>query len=95
MDIHEEMKAPFREQPRRAHLECFFSESLMQGRWQLLRLLRQEGHMVQMSFSAFEYAGKRKQARRERFLAEMEQNVRACKPAKAARAEYFAHTSQC
>lgn len=51
--------------------------------------------MNQMSFSAFEYAGKRKQTRRERFLAEMEQNVRACKPAKAARAEYFAHTSQC
>jgi len=29
--------------------------------------------MSQMSFSDFEYAGKRKQTRRERFLAEMEQ----------------------
>lgn len=28
-----------------------------------------------MSFSDFEYAGKRKQTRRERFLAEMEQVV--------------------
>ncbi len=28
--------------------------------------------MSQMSFSDFEYAGKRKQTRRERFLAEME-----------------------
>lgn len=31
--------------------------------------------MSQMSFSDFEYAGKRKQTRRERFLAEMEQVV--------------------
>ena len=31
--------------------------------------------MSQMSFSDFEYAGKRKQPRRERFLAEMEQVV--------------------
>ena len=31
--------------------------------------------MSQMSFSDFEYAGKRKQNRRERFLAEMEQVV--------------------
>ncbi|MGF7111576.1 hypothetical protein QF017_001061 [Pseudomonas laurylsulfatiphila] len=31
--------------------------------------------MSQMSFSDFEYAGKRKQARRKRFLAEMEQVV--------------------
>ncbi|MBK4989221.1 transposase [Pseudomonas sp. S36] len=29
--------------------------------------------MSQMSFSDFEYAGKRKQTRRQRFLAEMEQ----------------------
>lgn len=29
--------------------------------------------MSQMSFSDFEYAGKRKQTRRERFLAEMDQ----------------------
>jgi IS5 family transposase len=29
--------------------------------------------MSQMSFSNFEYAGKRKQTRRERFLAEMDQ----------------------
>ncbi|KOG03623.1 Transposase family protein [Pseudomonas syringae pv. aceris] len=28
--------------------------------------------MIQMSFSDFEYAGKRKQTRRERFLAEMD-----------------------
>ena len=31
--------------------------------------------MSQMSFSDFEYAGKRKQTRRERFLAEMDQVV--------------------
>lgn len=31
--------------------------------------------MSQMSFSDFEYAGKRKQTRRERFLAEMDQFV--------------------
>ncbi len=31
--------------------------------------------MTQMSFSDAEYAGKRKQTRRERFLAEMEQVV--------------------
>jgi len=31
--------------------------------------------MTQMSFSDFEYAGKRKQTRRERFLAEMEEVV--------------------
>ncbi|WP_019691086.1 hypothetical protein [Pseudomonas fluorescens] len=31
--------------------------------------------MSQMSFSDCEYAGKRKQTRRERFLAEMEQAV--------------------
>ncbi|MDH1629548.1 hypothetical protein [Pseudomonas mosselii] len=31
--------------------------------------------MSQMSFSDFEHAGKRKQTRRERFLAEMEQIV--------------------
>jgi IS5 family transposase len=31
--------------------------------------------MSQMSFSDVEYAGKRKQTRRERFLAEMEQVV--------------------
>lgn len=31
--------------------------------------------MSQISFSDFEYAGKRKQTRRERFLAEMEQVV--------------------
>lgn len=31
--------------------------------------------MSQMSFSDFEYAGKRKQTRRKRFLAEMEQVV--------------------
>lgn len=31
--------------------------------------------MSQMSFSDFEYAGKRKQTRRERFLAKMEQVV--------------------
>lgn len=31
--------------------------------------------MSQMSFSDFEYAGKRKKIRRERFLAEMEQVV--------------------
>lgn len=31
--------------------------------------------MSQMSFSNFEYAGKRKQTRRERFLAEMDQVV--------------------
>lgn len=31
--------------------------------------------MSRMSFSDFEYAGKRKQTRRERFLAEMEQVV--------------------
>lgn len=31
--------------------------------------------MSQMSFSDYEYAGKRKQTRRERFLAEMEQVV--------------------
>jgi IS5 family transposase len=31
--------------------------------------------MSQMSFSDFKYAGKRKQARRERFLAEMDQVV--------------------
>lgn len=31
--------------------------------------------MSQMSFSDFEYSGKRKQTRRERFLAEMDQVV--------------------
>ncbi len=31
--------------------------------------------MSQMSFSDFEYAGERKQTRRERFLAEMDQVV--------------------
>ncbi len=31
--------------------------------------------MSQLSFSDFEYAGKRKQTRRERFLAEMDQVV--------------------
>jgi len=31
--------------------------------------------MTQMSFTDAEYAGKRKQTRRERFLAEMEQVV--------------------
>ena len=31
--------------------------------------------MSQMSFSDFEYAGKRKQTRRERFLAEVDQVV--------------------
>ncbi len=48
--------------------------------------------MSQMSFSDFEYAGKRKQTRRERFLAEMDQVVswtglfagkKACRCAKA------------
>ena len=44
--------------------------------------------MSQLSVSDFEYAGKRKQTRRERFLAEMGQVVRG-KVAKIAKAQYL------